>query len=137
MNLQATLASTGGILIGAALVCAQLAGAALPGECGLDRLQATNTMRARLAFGRGVEVKVGFQGGIWTSTDGTTWTPQQSGIVFSLYAIAHGKGVFVAVGNEGALVTSDDGFTWTIRDSGTDERLRGVAYANGTFVAVG
>jgi hypothetical protein len=137
MNLKATLASTGCILISALMACAQSVGKELPGECGLDRNQATNTVRARLACGEGVEVKVGFRGGIWTSTDGTNWIPRQSGIVFSLYAVAHGNGAFVAVGNEGALLSSNDGIAWTIRDSGTDERLRGIAFGNGMFVAVG
>jgi len=67
------------------------------------------------------------QGVIYTSTDGTAWTP-----VFSVsdgleltYSIDYADGLFVVVGNNGLLMTSPDGMDWTIA---TDSPMSGTVF---------
>ena len=85
-----------------------------------------------ITYATGKFVAVG--NGIWTSTDGTSWTKRENG---NLYAITYGNGQFVGVGWIGSMLTSTDGITWSNQVSGTTEELNAVIYANGKFVVVG
>jgi len=91
------------------------------------------------AYGNGTYVVVGTD--IFTSPDGVTWTPNNSGltenILKSIKSIAYGMGLFVSVGRFGAILTSSDGITWTLRSSGTNTDFIDVAFGNGIFVIVG
>jgi hypothetical protein len=88
--------------------------------------------------GNGLFVTVGTAGKILSSTDGQTWTAQDSGTAAWLVGVAYGAEKFVAVGEAGTILVSTDGATWTpAAASGTTERLNNVVYGNGRFVAVG
>lgn len=82
-----------------------------------------------------------FEGRIFTSPDGATWTSQgvQSA---NLTSVAWGEGQYVAIGKKGLIETSPNGITWTTRASGTTVWLRQVAWVSGLgdcglWVAVG
>ncbi len=91
-----------------------------------------------LAFGNDLFLAVGGhagRGGIWTSTNGTTWRGRLSD--YLVRSVRYGGGMYIAVGDKGTLKTSADTTTWIARDSGTTNNLLGVAYGGGVFVAVG
>lgn len=84
----------------------------------------------------------GWQGVIYTSADGSTWTRRFGGGTQrdnELEAVAAGGGGMVAVGNNGTVLQSTDGITWspvTVAGLSSTE-LRGVAFGSGTFVMTG
>ncbi|HEX3029279.1 MAG TPA: hypothetical protein VHT34_08255 [Clostridia bacterium] len=43
---------------------------------------------------------------IWSSPDGVTWTPRNSGITSDLYGITFGRNTFLAVGDGGRILQS-------------------------------
>ena len=67
----------------------------------------------QIAFGNGIFVAFGYNGGIATSPDGINWTDRSLGTT-RLVRGAFGNGVFVA-GTDSLLYTSVDGVTWTQR----------------------
>ena len=81
-------------------------------------------------------VAVGAGGVAYSSTDGTTWTASNSGVLSNLNAAVY-RGVYLAVGDGGKITTSPDATTWTSRTSGTANNLYAVATNTGVFVAVG
>jgi hypothetical protein len=91
-----------------------------------------------VVYGNGVFAawQGGYPSHIWTSPDGTTWTPSVWTFDFPRSAV-FGNGSFVAVGYGGAILTSADGLSWIPRTSGTTAELTDIAYGNGLFVAVG
>jgi hypothetical protein len=101
-----------------------------------------------LAFGNGKFVAGGGNGHSAFSTDGTTWTEEQTEdgeerqteAIFSfINDITYGGGNFVAVGEAGSKIAwSADGVNWTESPDCPEEgRLNAVAYGGGYFVAVG
>ena len=57
------------------------------------------------------------RGIILTSSDGTTWTQQDSGTLNNFTSVTYGNGFFVAVCMGGKICTSPDGTIWpTIND---------------------
>lgn len=90
-----------------------------------------------ISYNKGLYVKVGCSGGIWTSTNLKTWTKVSSGTTKKLVGINYGKGQFVVVGDGGVILTSKDGKKWSKQDSGTDSYLIRCRYANGMYIAVG
>jgi hypothetical protein len=82
-------------------------------------------------------VAVGGPGLIVTSSDGTNWANQASGVLATLAAVAHGAGMFVTVGEGGTILSSPDGTNWTLRASGTTAWLQRVRFGNGLFLAAG
>lgn len=88
-------------------------------------------------FGNSTFVAVGGVGNIYTSGDGRTWLPQESGSRHGLSGAAFGGGRFVVVGEHGTILSSRDGTNWQPQTSGTIQPLRSVAYGGGAFVVVG
>ncbi len=91
----------------------------------------------RVAYGGGMFLAFGGSGTIYTSVDGSAWTPQSSGTERPLHDAVFSGDRFVAVGEGGTLLTSPNGVDWTARLSGTARTLRGVAYGVGVFAAAG
>lgn len=84
----------------------------------------------------------GWQGVIYTSTDGTSWTRRFGGGTDrsnELQAVAAGGGRLVAVGNNGTILQSTDGTNWTpVTVSGlASSILKGVACGGGTWLISG
>ncbi len=99
----------------------------------------TGNIRSVL-FANNQFVGAGSTGNIFTSPDGTTWTPRQSVTARTMRDFAYGDGRYVAVSNSSAaFATSTDGVTWTAgtNAAGSGSSLNAVAYGNGIFVAVG
>ncbi|MGE5590769.1 MAG: S-layer homology domain-containing protein [Bacillota bacterium] len=90
-----------------------------------------------VAYGEGQYAAVGAGGAIFTSPDGSAWTPQTSGTTQSLLGVAYGGGRFVAVGYGGTILASEDGATWSPQSGGAGALLSDVTYGGGQFVAVG
>ena len=76
-------------------------------------------------------------GKIFTSSDGSTWTPRTSGQNSTLTNVTYANGKFVTVGNLGIILNSPNGTTWTPSTSGTTNAFSGITYGDSTFVAVG
>lgn len=84
----------------------------------------------------GLYAAVGWNGDLFTSPDGGTWTDRAPTTYSPSYEDVTWTGTsFVAVGDRGEIVTSDDGLTWTIRTSGSD--IESVIWDGVQFVAVG
>ena len=112
-------------------------------QCGtmkcIDRVELSNATYAKNNF-----IVVGWNGTIFSSLDGTTWTKRESGSALYLSDITFGKDLFVAVGNKQVL-TSSDLNTWTQRVNVFDWKrvsphsnyLSAVTFGNNMFVTVG
>jgi hypothetical protein len=88
------------------------------------------------AYGNGLFVAVGRQGGVVTSPDGITWTSRDAGRTDNdLTAVAFGNQMFLAVGQNGRLFTSANGIAWSNIYQGTAGRS--VAGMSNAFVLVG
>ena len=84
----------------------------------------------------------GWQGVIYTSPDGASWTRRFGGGTQrnnELYAVATGGGGMVAVGKNGTILQSTDGSTWNSVTVAalSASTLGGVAFGNSTFVLTG
>jgi len=101
-----------------------------------------------MVYGNGMYVAAGADcfscdtGSIYTSPDGTNWTPRfystTNNTTLQLYGIAYGQGTFVAVGYTGSIYSSTNGIDWVFHQNPVPMwNLFGVTYGNGTFVAVG
>lgn len=84
-------------------------------------------------------VVVGINGTIKTSSNGTDWTEQDSGVAETLRGVTYGDGEFVAVGDNGVILRSSDSVTWTQEISDTQESLSAALYdpKARAFVAAG
>ena len=80
---------------------------------------------------------VGELGTVLTSTNGTNWVRQETGVLDDLRDCAYGDGTYVVVGDFGTVLTSTDGVEWTQQFAGTFYALNGITFANGQFIAVG
>lgn len=72
--------------------------------------------------------------GLFSSTDGISWTQHIGGVFFQ--GSAYGQNQFVAVGGS-AIRTSPDGVTWTTRTAPTSTNLRCVEWSGSAWVALG
>ena len=94
-----------------------------------------------VAYGNDRFVAVAYADGhAFTSPDGTTWEPQNTGTAGTskkLSGIAFGNGIFVAVGNSGHIRTTTDGVDWNPQDAGTTAHFNNVSFANDRFIATG
>jgi hypothetical protein len=66
-----------------------------------------------IAFGNGVFVATGANGGILTTPDGINWTGLLTGAKVSYGLVSFCNNEFVALGDGGAISTSPDGVNWT------------------------
>lgn len=92
-----------------------------------------------LDYGAGKFVLVGTGGLICTTTDGLTFTKQNSTVAATLNDVKWNGSMFVAVG-AGVILTSADGVTWLARAVPTalaGQNFYSVEYGNNTWVAVG
>lgn len=104
-----------------------------------------------VTYGGGQFVVVGEGGGfgvtIFTSSDGTTWTPQAADLnlntsgftgnmELNLNAVCYGGGRYIAVGDTDVVLISPDAIHWTpaIPTTRTGRTCTSVAYGNGTYV---
>lgn len=80
---------------------------------------------AAVAFGNGQWVVAGYKpsgsphGMLWTSSDLTEWTPQDSMSPNNLFGAGFINGTFVVAGQNGVLASSPDGVAWTPQESQT------------------
>ena len=88
-------------------------------------------------YAKGIYVRVGESGSIFTSTNLDNWIRRTSGTNLKLVGITHGKGQFVITGDKGTILTSNNGTNWTKQDSTTDAYLIRSRYANGMYIACG
>ena len=71
----------------------------------LSNLQIPLINNNSVAYNGGLYVAVGDFGSILTSTNGSEWTSQISGISTPLHGVTFGKGKFVTVGDGGVVLT--------------------------------
>jgi hypothetical protein len=96
----------------------------------------TNDLQAVAAM-QGKFVIAGSKGLIFTSTDGTTWKSQTSGVTTYLSSAASWPQGFVVTGSNGVILTSTDGSKWAARSSGVTDWVYAIRYLGGKLVAVG
>jgi hypothetical protein len=105
-----------------------------------QRFAVTNSLAgfADVAWGDERFVAVGAEL-VATSTNGSDWFLQDSGLTGFLRTVAHGNGRFVTAGLNGVVASSPDGTNWTEHIPGTNSNhhLFDLTYGNGLFVAVG
>lgn len=92
------------------------------------------TNNQTVTYGNGLYVIGAAAGRIATSTNGSTWSLQNSGTISAINRLTYGNGVYVAVGAGGLVLTSTNANTWTSRTSGTASALNAVTYGNGLYV---
>jgi len=83
-----------------------------------------------------VWMEVHASGTILTSSNGSSWSVQVTGVADTLRDVIWNGSWFVAVGDNGTILTSGNGSTWTKQTSGTTRALYGVA-GNGERVVAG
>lgn len=79
----------------------------------------------------------GGNGVLFTSLDGTNWTPRASGTTNLLTSITEWPGGLIAGGDNGTLVTTPDGLDWKKINLNTTNWLYRVRWLNQTLIAVG
>lgn len=80
-----------------------------------------------------------YYGGLWTSTDGTSFTPIiiASKPTANFYAVTKADGRWMAAGSSGTIVTSTNGTDWTALTTGHSSTLYSIAYGGGRWTALG
>lgn len=107
------------------------------GVDGTSTLFAIPDEMSAVAWSGALYVAVGEGGGIFTSPDAETFTPQTSGTTSWLHDVVWTGTRFVAVGDAGVILTSPDGISWTQQKSMTTMPLSAVAYSDTGLVATG
>jgi len=83
-------------------------------------------------------IAVGDTGAVLTSADGVTWTEQETGADFDIFAVASDGTDVVAAGEEmQVLLSSDHGQSWIIKSVGQPGSLRAVTINASQIVAGG
>jgi hypothetical protein len=79
---------------------------------------------------------VGGEGGMKTSTNGTTWISAGQGYTEFSGKVLYGNGIYIVpTGNSAVARVSTDGITWTDRSAaGLSQKIRGAAFGAGIFV---
>ncbi len=101
---------------------------------------ANERMRASfqgVAYGHRQFVAVGAAGAIFTSPDGSVWTPRTVTELVAPFDVAFLGDRFVGVGRDGTIEASADGESWTAQDSKTKAALYGIASGEGHTVVIG
>jgi hypothetical protein len=96
----------------------------------------TNNLQS-VDYGNGLFVAVGSNEGIYTSTDGTSWTQRESGNSYLQDVKYNGVNQWMAVGSLGTILYSSDAFTWTRVSTGAGVELQAVAGNGNIWVATG
>ncbi len=97
----------------------------------------TNSLQG-IAVTNGQFVVCGDLGKIFTSPDGTNWTPRATPTTNFLSSVAIGPNACVAVGKNGTLLRAGpDAANWASVSLGTTNWLYRVRWLNGQFVVVG
>lgn len=112
-------------------------GAAAPD--GAVQFRATNSL-STVAYNSSVWVVFGEPYRYFYSTDGVSWSNQNSPSDENINSVVSTPLGFIAVGNNGTILTSQDmATTWDTQTSGTTEDLLRVYYtsSNGLYLAVG
>lgn len=97
-----------------------------------------------VAYGNGTFVALsndGIDNQVFTSTDGSSWTPRNAAVAKSWNAVIYANGQFVSVagdalGTTDDVMTSADGVTWTSHNASQAGSWVALAYGNGKYVAV-
>ncbi|EEF59139.1 WD40/YVTN/BNR-like repeat-containing protein [Pedosphaera parvula] len=105
---------------------------------------------ARVIYASGTFVAVGYNGSIYSSTNGIDWQNTQLGPIWNFNGVAYGNGKFVAVGDcsliaggvtSSNVYTSPDGITWTAQHSvliaSAANNIYAITFGGGSFKAVG
>lgn len=100
------------------------------------QLPSSETLNAAATNDLGTCVVVGNHGTIFTSSTGTSWTPQSSGVIADLQDVIWTGGRFIAVGYDGCLLWSVSGATWNATPK-VDAAFTSVVWADSQAVAVG
>lgn len=91
-----------------------------------------------VAYGNGLWVVCGDDGGIFTSTDGVNWTnhslPPTS---HDLHELVYGNGRFVAFGFSDLMYHSTNGVDWVSADTPLVSQVASARFINGRFIGVG
>ncbi len=69
--------------------------------------ETSSTPISQITFGNGVFVAGGYNGTIFTSPDGITWTSRKSNVTADLTGLTYGNRTFVAVTFDGTIIQSD------------------------------
>jgi photosystem II stability/assembly factor-like uncharacterized protein len=80
-----------------------------------------------LAWGNGLYVATGDNGGLATSSDGVNWTARSSGTSRHLASALWTGSQYIVTGQGGTLLTSRDGVTWSSVTTGVSSHLMGIA----------
>src|SRR5688572_20705117 len=93
-----------------------------------------------IAYGNGVFVTAAYDGGMWSSEDGLSWSRGSGFSRSGFKQVAFGNGVFVlapfAAGST-SFFTSVDGATWSSGPSILNANLSTICFGNGIFVGSG
>ncbi len=93
-----------------------------------------------VAAGNGHIVAGGYPATILVSTNGTQWTPGNSGISpdTSINGVSYDKGLFLALADSGTIATSTNGTNWASQTTGVSvsDYLYSAVFGNGRFAAV-
>ena len=92
----------------------------------------------QIIWGNNQFIAVTDAGGIYTSSDGTTWAKQNSGTANELWDIVWNGSQYVAVGQNGVIVTSTDAVVWSVQSHGAEHSVfLDVVWNGSLFVVAG
>jgi hypothetical protein len=97
----------------------------------------TAAQHPALAYGAGCFVLVSDSGRLFSSPDGVSWTPFNTGILHKFQSVQFLNNSFYAVGDSATLFTSPDGLSWTAEHIGLGssfDSYQGISYGNGLLV---
>jgi len=97
----------------------------------------TNDLQAAGVLSNSLYVIGGAKGVLFSSPDGTNWTPRVSPTTNLLSSITEWPGGLVAVGDRGTLLTSPNGISWSKTSVGTTNWLYRARWLNHTLMIVG
>lgn len=94
-----------------------------------------------ITYGNNKYIIVGGSGAILSSSDGSTWTIENSNTNGDIRSVIYANNMFIAVGsvyNDGdyGILTSNDGSTWTFVQI-SYKYLYSIVYGNNKFITVG
>jgi hypothetical protein len=97
----------------------------------------TNVLQGVGVLSNSLYVITGGNGVVFTSPDGTNWTPRASTTTRLLSSVTEWAGGLVATGDGGTILSSPDGINWTRQVVATTNWLYRVRWLNKTLITVG